>query len=155
MFALGGSSVILCSTDNGNSWKEISSIAENVTVSSLLAHNGQLYAGTLGSGVWKLPLSGLLASTPIPSQANFGLEQNRPNPSSNSTRIPFTITSHSFVSLTIFDQLGKVVTTLVSEELPPGDYTRELATSDLASGNYTYELRTSEGIQTKKLVIIK
>ncbi|HET9136568.1 MAG TPA: T9SS type A sorting domain-containing protein, partial [Candidatus Kapabacteria bacterium] len=154
VFALLSGSRIMVSIDRGNSWHEVSTIGNGVIISSLLVRNGDLYAATAGDGVWKRSLSALGVSTENLHQS-FSLDQNTPNPTSNSTSISFTITSRSFFSLKVFDELGKVVAVLASEELPAGSYTRNLNTADLTNGNYTYELRTAEGSQTKKLVVQK
>jgi len=100
--------------------------------------------------------------------SSFMLEQNYPNPFNPSTKIKFTIPQSlllggdgrgGLVTLKVFDVLGNEVTTLVNEELSPGEYEVEFnpATSikHPASGIYFYQLSAGEFIQTKKMVLIK
>lgn len=56
------------------------------------------------------------------SSKNFELQQNYPNPFNPSTKINFTIPEYSNVTLKIYDLLGKEITTVMKEELSPGNY---------------------------------
>ena len=86
---------------------------------------------------------------------NFKLLQNYPNPFNPTTRLQYTISSVQFVSLKVFDILGKEVKTLVNEEKPKGEYETEFNGSGLPSGIYFYTLRAGEFVQTKKMMLIK
>jgi lysophospholipase L1-like esterase len=81
------------------------------------------------------------------------LGQNYPNPFNPSTNISFNIPSRSFVSLTVFDLLGKKVATIVSEEMSAGTYSREWNARSLVSEVYFYHLEAGSFIETKKLVL--
>ncbi len=70
------------------------------------------------------------------------LEQNYPNPFNPTTTLSFVITHWSFVSLKVYDILGKEVATLVNEEKFPGTYEVKFDASYLASGIYFYCLTT-------------
>jgi len=87
--------------------------------------------------------------------ALFTLEQNYPNPFNPSTIISFTLESRSFVSLIVFDELGREVSNLISEELPAGTYSRQWNAENRATGVYFYRLRSGLFTQTKKLVLLK
>ena len=100
---------------------------------------------------------------------NFELQQNFPNPFNPSTSIQYTISSTQFVTLKVYDVLGKEVATLVNEEKPAGSYevkfnsVEPLHTTSLPSGVYFYQLRagdpsTSTGqsfVETKKMILMK
>ena len=62
---------------------------------------------------------------------------------------------YSFVSLIIFDDLGKEVKTLVNETIPSGKYQIEFDASILPSGVYYYRLQTGEFTATRKLVLLR
>ena len=83
------------------------------------------------------------------------LFQNYPNPFNPSTTISFHLSSRSFVSLKVFDALGREVSNLVTGELPAGDYARQWNAGGAASGMYFYRLQTGTSAQTKKLMVIK
>jgi N-acetylmuramoyl-L-alanine amidase len=83
------------------------------------------------------------------------LEQNYPNPFNPSTNFEFRISNFGFVSLKIFDVLGREVATLVNDVRPAGTYKLRWDASALPSGVYFYQLRTSQFVQTKKLVLTK
>lgn len=85
----------------------------------------------------------------------FQLFQNYPNPFNPVTTIEFEIPRASFVTLKIFDLLGREVATLVNEEMKPGRYERMFDGSNLASGVYFYHLTAEAFSQTKKLVLLQ
>ncbi len=86
---------------------------------------------------------------------NFILMQNYPNPFNPATTISFSLPAKSFVSLKIFNALGKEVSNIVSEELPAGKYKRQWNAADFPSGVYFYRLQVGTLTETKKLVLIK
>ena len=85
------------------------------------------------------------------------LLQNYPNPFNPSTNIEFRISNFGFVSLKIFDVLGKEVATLLNEEKAPGSYVIKYNASEyhLTSGIYFYQLRVGQFVATKKFVLVK
>ena len=85
----------------------------------------------------------------------FKLFQNYPNPFNPSTRIQYTVSSLQFVSLKIYDVLGKEVATLVNEELESGKYEIDFIAGDLPSGIYFYTFRSGFFVKTKKMLLIK
>ncbi len=89
----------------------------------------------------------------IPS--TFSLEQNYPNPFNPTTTIRFSLANNEFVSLKIYDVLGKEISTLISEEMNAGTYTVNWNASALPSGVYFYRLQAKNFSETKKLVLTK
>ncbi|MFA5803303.1 MAG: glycoside hydrolase family 3 N-terminal domain-containing protein [Melioribacteraceae bacterium] len=85
----------------------------------------------------------------------FVLYQNYPNPFNPATTISFSLPSRSFVSLKVFDALGKIVATLVNEDKSAGHHQVHFNGSQLSSGVYYYQLHAENFIQTKKLILIK
>lgn len=91
---------------------------------------------------------------------DFRLDQNYPNPFNPKTVINYHIGeiygSSVHINLSIFNMLGQIVTTLVSEKKPAGSYTVTWDASGLGSGVYLYRLVTDQGfVQTRKLVLLK
>ena len=99
------------------------------------------------------------ATTDVKNQGvipdGFKLFQNYPNPFNPTTNIQYSIASEQFVILNVYDTLGKVVKSLVSEEKPAGTYDVQFSTRDLPSGIYFYKIQAGNFIQTKKMVLMK
>jgi N-acetylmuramoyl-L-alanine amidase len=97
------------------------------------------------------------------------LEQNYPNPFNPTTTIRFLLPENrngrinllQYVSLKIYDMLGREVTTLVNEQKSPGIYEIKFTANGLASGIYIYRLQVGDSnsgdifIQSKKLILLK
>lgn len=86
---------------------------------------------------------------------NFELNQNYPNPFNSKTIIRFSIPQREFVSLKIYDILGRELKTLISEMKNSGIYNVEFNADDLNSGVYIYTLQTSSRSLSKKMILIK
>lgn len=85
----------------------------------------------------------------------FSLSQNYPNPFNPVTNFEFQIADFGFVSLKVYDVLGKEVATLVNEERSPGVYEIEFDASGFASGVYYYRLEAGNFSNTNKMMLIK
>ncbi|MCB0720901.1 MAG: T9SS type A sorting domain-containing protein [Ignavibacteriae bacterium] len=85
----------------------------------------------------------------------YSLQQNYPNPFNPSTTISFDIPLNGFVTLKVYDILGKEVKTLVNKSLTAGSYDFSFDASELNSGIYFYTLRTGDFAETKKMLLIK
>jgi len=90
---------------------------------------------------------------------NYELYQNYPNPFNPSTRISYAIPKEGFVTLKIYDILGKEVMTLVNENMQAGYYDVEFnassAAGGLASGLYFYTIKSGSFVETKRMLLIK
>ena len=88
---------------------------------------------------------------------DFKLSQNYPNPFNPSTKISFSIVKSGFVSLKLYDNLGRLVADLVNENLSAGSYdvTMDASTYGLTSGMYYYSLVTNGFSETKKMILAK
>jgi hypothetical protein len=91
-----------------------------------------------------------------PDEINsFILEQNFPNPFNPSTSIQYAVSNRQFVSLKVFDVLGKKVATLINEEKPAGSYEVEFQANRLSSGIYFYQLQAGSFTDAKKMILIR
>jgi photosystem II stability/assembly factor-like uncharacterized protein len=104
---------------------------------------------TINGGV-----SGIIKiSNTIPDK--FSLYQNYPNPFNPVTKISFDIRKTGFVTLKIYDNLGRELTTLLNEVKSEGTYSVDFDGSDLASGVYHYKIMTGSFSDTKTMLLIK
>jgi hypothetical protein len=87
--------------------------------------------------------------------AEFVLNQNYPNPFNPSTTISYFVPKESFVSIKIYDFLGREVTTLVSEMKSIGSYELRFDASNIPSGTYFYTMTADGYASTKKMILIK
>jgi hypothetical protein len=87
--------------------------------------------------------------------SNFKLEQNYPNPFNPSTTIKYQIPELGFVTLKIFDVLGKEIETLVNEEKQTGTYEITWNAESLPTGVYFYRLQAEDFVETNKMVLMK
>jgi hypothetical protein len=109
------------------------------------------------TAVWKRDLSQITEVrevSPATPRA-FSLKQNYPNPFNPSTKIRFDVRSSGFVSLTIYDVLGKEVATLVNGVLRAGSYEATFDASQLASGVYIYRLHAGVLQETKRMLLVR
>jgi len=107
-----------------------------------------IYALTEGQ-----PLAINISSGIIPE--SYSLSQNYPNPFNPSTIIKYGIANNSFVTLKVFDLLGKEIAVLVNEKKTAGYYETEFRAENIPSGVYFYTLKTDSYTETKKMIFLK
>lgn len=83
------------------------------------------------------------------------LSQNYPNPFNPSTEISFVVDHRSYVSLKIFDILGREVAGLIDGSLPQGSYHRRWESFGFPSGVYYYRLVIDAEIITRSMILSK
>lgn len=98
-------------------------------------------------------ITGVKGEAAIPTE--FNLYQNYPNPFNPSTTISFDLPNAEFVSLTIYDVLGKQVSTLVNEYKNAGRYDIRFEANRLSSGMYFYKISAGNFNQIKKFILMK
>jgi endoglucanase len=89
------------------------------------------------------------------NKSTFSLYQNYPNPFNPSTTISYSISQSSFVSLKIYDVVGREIESLVNEDQNPGEYSIRYNASRLPSGIYFLRLSADGIVEIKKCVFIK
>jgi hypothetical protein len=83
------------------------------------------------------------------------LSNNYPNPFNPTTKIDYAVPGNSFVTLKIYDNLGREVYTLVNELKSAGKYSIDFSANNLASGVYYYKLTTENFSDVKKMILVK
>ncbi len=89
-----------------------------------------------------------------PSPDDGWLMQNRPNPVSGETVIPFRIPGREKVVIELFDVTGRKVGVLMEKELPGGEHAFSLDTSALEPGIYSYRMTAGEFRETRRMQVL-
>jgi hypothetical protein len=85
----------------------------------------------------------------------YSLSQNYPNPFNPSTNVELRIPKDGFVTLKLFDALGREVQNLVEGTFKAGSYKIFIDGSSLSSGLYFYKMTAGEFTSTRKMMLIK
>ncbi len=85
----------------------------------------------------------------------YMLGQNYPNPFNPSTTIEFSLPKSDFVTLKVYDLLGREVATIIADKLAAGRYKYDWDAKGMASGVYLYRLEGEEFRQTRKLTLLR
>ncbi|MDZ4712833.1 MAG: YCF48-related protein, partial [bacterium] len=85
----------------------------------------------------------------------FALEQNYPNPFNPETNIKFDLPEDNFVTIKVYDILGKEVFTLLNDFRNAGRYSINFNGSNFASGIYYYKIKAGEFESIRKMILIK
>ena len=85
----------------------------------------------------------------------FSLSQNYPNPFNPVTNIEFSLAHSGFVKLIVFDITGRMVSTLVNENMEPGTHKVNFDAGKLSSGTYFYKITAGNFADIKKMIFVK
>jgi hypothetical protein len=89
------------------------------------------------------------------NKTKYKLDYNFPNPFNPITTIRYQIPWNGFVSLKVFDVLGREVRTLVNEVKQAGNYTVDFNATEFASGVYFYKLTSGDFSDIKRMILVK
>lgn len=153
---------ISISRDYGSNLAQINDGFDSFTSICSMGYDDQyFYAGAL-NGLYRQKLNPDFYFTDIDDNiitnttpTEYKLNQNYPNPFNPSTTISFSIPKTEFVTLKIYDSVGKEITTLVNENLPAGTYNKQFNATNLSSGVYFYRLQAGSYYQTNKMILVK
>jgi len=135
-------------------WQTWQSVNRSVTL-PVGSHTIRITAVTGGFNVNWMQFMIINAVQASPGPGEFRLRQNYPNPFNPSTTISFSLPTRSFVTLCVFDVMGREVATLVSEDMNAGKYTRLWNADGFPSGEYFYRLQAGTFTEVKKLSLIR
>ncbi len=93
------------------------------------------------------------ASDNLPTK--YTLYSNYPNPFNPTTVIRYAIPTDGFVTLKVYDLLGREIASLVNEKLEQGIYSVNFDASKLSSGVYIYKMQVNNFTATKKMILIR
>lgn len=165
------------STDGGNSWNEYeitnTTFKPEPIAGTAAGYQGDHIAlisrGDYLNAFWMADYSGIyqvwsvvihrdilgikdqVSNTP----ASFKLYQNYPNPFNPSTTIKYSVGEESFITLKIYDSLGREVKTLVNRLQNSGEYEVSFNLHSFSSGIYFYTLRSGNFQATQKMLLLR
>jgi hypothetical protein len=147
------------SNDSGKTWTQKNEGLLSLCTTALYKYTDNLYLGTnWNSVIYRRSLNEVIGIKNISSEIpiNCKLFQNYPNPFNSNTIIRFQNNDSKFITLKIFDILGKEIATFVNEKLKAGVYEIQLNGESLSSGIFYYSIYAdNKVIDTKKFIIIK
>ncbi len=111
-----------------------------------------------GNEVYKYVGVPLAVESRSTAPVSYLLAQNYPNPFNPSTVIGYRVEGigdRVWVTLKVYDILGREVATLVNERKAPGNYEVRFDASGLSTGVYLYKLTAGQFVQTRKMVVVK
>lgn len=85
----------------------------------------------------------------------FFVDQNYPNPFNPTTTIRFGLPTKSHVAVTIYNLLGQAVARLFDGTKEAGVHSLRLDGAQLSSGLYFYRVQTDNGLDTKRMILMK
>ncbi|MEE2858589.1 MAG: T9SS type A sorting domain-containing protein [Candidatus Neomarinimicrobiota bacterium] len=89
----------------------------------------------------------------LPNKTN--LNSSYPNPFNPVTKINYDLANDGYVSIGIFDVLGRQVSELINKVQPKGNYDISWDAADQASGTYFIRMMADDKIMTEKIILIK
>jgi len=137
------------------------------TGTSSLHFTSEEFTDTLNNHIVVLPLYGAIVvfdslpqdiDNPVPGAGlpyDFLLSQNYPNPFNSSTSIRYSIGEPRFITIEIYDVMGRLQDIPVSGLMPAGDHNITWDADGSASGIYYYRLNSGGRSTTKKMLLIR
>ncbi|MEO8512565.1 MAG: aryl-sulfate sulfotransferase [Ignavibacteria bacterium] len=147
--------------DNGNtlvSWGATNPTLTEVRPDGSKALEISFSTGVLTYRAFKYDLTnGVTGIQPVNNEIplSYNLMQNYPNPFNPSTKIKFQLPKQGVAKIEVFDELGRLVKSLLNEDMQAGNYEIDFSSDNIPSGIYFYRLSTTEFSQTRKMILIK
>lgn len=150
------------SADQGENWFNIiDTTVINSSVSSFLYStaidfNGYVWVGGSASNIFTtMPEPPVSAGNDKYVVNNYRLYQNYPNPFNPNTIISFELQRSDFITLKVYDILGKKVAVLIDGMQESGVHHVNFDASNLTSGVYFYRLQAGDFVEIKKMVLLR
>ncbi len=113
--------------------------------------------GVIKNGVLFGDSTSSILNTPekISIPGTYQLHQNFPNPFNPSTTFTFSVPAEGFVSLKVYDVMGREAASIVEEKVSAGTHERKWNAFNLPSGLYYYRMMAGTFSETKRLILLK
>ncbi|MBA4250530.1 MAG: hypothetical protein C0425_04390 [Chlorobiaceae bacterium] len=145
--------------DDGKSWRKV--YADRIYDSGIYSdsNNPRNIFLTTRYGIMKfvdtLIVTSVNSNIELEQPTYYQLSQNYPNPFNPVTTINYQIPADGYVTLKVYDVLGKEVALLEKQHRTAGSYTLNFDASNLSSGLYIYEIRVNDFVQQRKMMVLK
>ena len=155
--SLGFAGKFIYSLDSGNTWTEIYTPDTNKI--NDIQFTDSLHGWSVGDNGMILKYNSMTSvirnSQMIAIPNSIELFQNYPNPFNPVTNLEFGVPNMEFVSLKVYNSLGKEVAILVNEIKPAGRYEVTFDGSNLGSGIYFYKIEAGGFSAVKRMILLK
>jgi photosystem II stability/assembly factor-like uncharacterized protein len=158
IFAGTDSGWVYLSSDTGTTWATIGTGLSADTVRALATKGDTLYAGLSGTGVWRLPLSGLVSTTQprIPAYREnaavpISLRQN----GSSVLAITLLLAHAQRVRTALYDMRGAEVTSRFTAIPGAGRHTLTIDITTTAAGCYTLHIQSGAQRTTRRIILTR
>ena len=153
---------LFTSTDFGQSWLPFMEGFNGGEVYTLAVHDGLLYAGSRGHGIWARPLSELPSTTATPEPPLVGAgtrsilwARSEPNPATDFATLRFALSRAGELRVRLFDATGREVRGAMTERLTAGEHSLALDLRALPAGVAFYELTADGETRTGRIVRLR
>ncbi len=154
-------------TEDFETWTQMDFGGIQGEVTAANADEANLYIGFTidgkeakeNGGIYRAPLEQFVVGIEddnLSGLSNCSLEQNHPNPFSQSTKISYSLKNSDFVSLKVYDFAGREINTLVNKFQKKGNYSVVFDAESHPNGIYNYKLQIGNNVsETKKMILVK
>jgi photosystem II stability/assembly factor-like uncharacterized protein len=146
-------------TNGGTNWVNTNGISSTGRLNRVKINNSPVgYVAGQSQNIYRTTNAGGLTGitiNPDVTPVKYSLSQNYPNPFNPTTKINFALPKSGFVSLKIYDVLGREVASLVNEFKSAGVFSVDFNASQFTSGIYFYRFESNEFSDVKKMLLIK
>jgi hypothetical protein len=159
IYVCGDGGMLFKSTNGGDMWSSFTGLTSrslnaisfyDVNHGFVVGDSGMIFHTSNGGGV--VVDAG---KEPGPAPKEFLLDQNYPNPFNPVTVIRYQLAVNSFVTVRVYDLLGREVAMLVNEVKNAGGYNVQWDASGYASGLYFYRLQAGPFVEIKKMMLLR
>ncbi len=132
----------------------------NYAVNQLVVTDDYLYKTGGTFNTYQISLIELNTQLEKEEPIQFYLSQNYPNPFNPNTNIGYYLPNNSFVTINIFDLMGRNIKSLVNVNQPAGYRSVKWDATNyydekVSGGLYVYSIQTNDFIATKKMLLLK
>ena len=149
----GGFYGVYFSNDSGSTWNSLNEGWNIYRWCSLFLYTLMIIIYLLvylDIGVWRIPISQLITSIENTEENlpfSYFLLQNYPNPFNPSTRIEYSVPKECFITIKVYDVMGREVAALVGKKEQSGRHSVKFNATNLSSGIYFYQIKGDRPIK--------